>query len=81
MPLPDTTAPLLPWTEVGARVGLSGLQAKRIGDRALVKLGHALQEACLDRDWMRNEFGVCDLDEERYLAILLLSIAERKTDA
>jgi hypothetical protein len=81
MPLPSGAANvLLPWNEVGARTGLTRIQAKKIGDEALAKIGRALKEACLDKDWLRNEFDVCGLDEERYLSILLLSIAERKTD-
>ena len=80
MPLPSFTG-TRPWSEVGARVGLSRLQAKRMGDAALAKLGRALQAACLDKDWLRHEFNVTGLNEERYLAIVLLSIADRKTNA
>lgn len=73
-----TDPTLMPWEEVGKRVGLSKLQAQRIGDKAIKKLHRALQAACLDEEWLYNEFNILDMDEERYLALFLFSVAEIK---
>ena len=80
MSQPDSQPELTSWTEIGERTGLSSVHAKRIGDRALAKLRHALSATHQSEDWLREEFNLATVSEERYLALFLLSLAELKAD-